>query len=80
MDCSLWQVSLLGEFDICPIYFWEDGSFHLWTQIQMEAQTTYYYKRPKETLFVWEPADLGKSFVRKPTYDDEKDKKWMPLS
>ncbi|MFD2085415.1 MULTISPECIES: CPCC family cysteine-rich protein [Brevibacillus] len=70
-----------GEFDICPICFWEDDPFQFMEPDSDRGANKVSLRKAQGNFIRFGACDdHGRPFVRKPTYDDEKDKKWMPLT
>lgn len=78
--CSYKTLDSGGEYDICPICFWEDDPFQFTDPDYDEGANKVSLKEAQKNYTLFGACDQhGRQFVRKPTLLDEKDTNWQPF-
>jgi hypothetical protein len=78
--CGYKTLDRNGNYDICPICFWEDDPFQEMNEYDLGANKIPLVEGQKNYIQYGACEKEATRFVRKPTMDDKRDPNWKPFT
>jgi hypothetical protein len=78
--CGYKTIGSDGNYDICPICFWEDDPFQKMNEYDLGANTIPLVEAQKNYIRYGACEEKATQNVRKPTMQDKRDPDWKPIN
>ncbi|NOU96195.1 hypothetical protein GC093_23645 [Paenibacillus sp. LMG 31456] len=77
--CGYKKIASDGDYDICPICFWEDDPYQKMNEYDLGANTIPLVEAQKNYIRLGACEEKATHVVRKPTEKDKKDPDWKSI-
>ncbi len=78
--CGYKTIDSDGDYDICPVCYWEDDPFQKMNEYDLGANKIPLIEAQKNYLLYGACEETATQFVRKPAEQDKRDPDWEPIN